>query len=93
MTHGQKLNPDQATPLYFEAINLDYVAYLANVGRLDFDYLSTDLKCAIYSADFAIKELMKQHVAFDRSFSDLDTFGRRVDVLCRPSIVMQRNSP
>ena len=67
VTHGQKLNPDQATPLFFEAINLDYVAYLANVGRLDFDYLSTDLKCAIYSADFAIKELKRQRVAFDRS--------------------------
>lgn len=72
---------EQATKLYQHMRDLDYVAYLTNRNRIDLDYLSEEMKCAMYAAHKTTEQF--KTIAAD-PFTEIHILGPRFSALCEP---------
>ncbi|MGB9365952.1 MAG: hypothetical protein WCE79_08060 [Xanthobacteraceae bacterium] len=83
---GSKLDAAKATALYQMALEYDYVAQLANAGRIDIDFLSQKVKCGIWLADLAVKGATRTGVTFDPPLDQLPRLSTRFDPLCKSGL-------
>jgi hypothetical protein len=83
---GGQLSPAQATFLMRIVDRSDYIAYLVNHRRVDFDYLSANVKCGLFAA---YKEFAQQKAThkIDLTFTDLERFSARVESICSPLVL------
>ena len=80
---NKQITSEQATLIYRELRQAEYHAYLINRGRIDPDYLSSQIRCGIYSFN-KVAEKFKLISSYADTFPEIARFSKEINAECDP---------
>jgi hypothetical protein len=81
LVKGKQLTRDQASEIFRNMLEMEYLAFLANRNKIDVDYLSYPIKCSIYASHMLLEKFRTQRDVVV-TFPESAVFSSRVSDLC-----------